>query len=507
MNRSFGCRTCGVDSSSRPPRHRRRWNSFAVTIPGRVMAGLLAAAFGLASIFSASASVPSPRAAAAGSGRAQRILPPYTTTILPNGLTVLVMEQHELPLIDFHLLVKTGATADPKGREGLAAATAALLRSGGTKTLTATEFSEAVDFVGGTLEADANEDLTAIMGEFLVRDFQTGLSLLAEMVLAPGFRDEELERYRAQTLASIQQDLDDPETIADKQFAKSLFGGHPYARPVEGTRRSVTALGRRDLMRFYESVYAPNNAILAVVGDIDSKQALTAVRAAFGGWKKRPVAAPKPGAPTAVKGRRVIVVDKPDVTQTQIRIGTIGIRRADPLYFPAQIGATLLGGGFTSWLNQEIREKRGLSYGASSRFETRRDPGPFVVSTFTKNETVKETIDVALQTLARFKSGDIGKTDLEKAQNYRVGQYPLTVETTDQLARQIAELVFYGLTRDFVDRQIASLRAVKLADLRTVGARMPVEDYVMVIVTNAAAVRPQLEGFGDITVVPYDSIE
>lgn len=433
-----------------------------------------------------------------------RILPEYKKLVLKNGLTLLVMKNHELPLVNFRLVVKAGSAADPRGKEGLASMTADVLRLG-TKSRTAPEFSEAVDFLGGTLEPAGDPDKTTVSGEFLARDFEKGLGLLAEMVLTPAFRAEEIERTRSQTLAAIVQELDDPSTIATKQFHRVLFGGHPYARPSEGTSESVPKITREDVLGFYQRYYLPNNSILAIVGDVTQDRAIATAQSALGRWAKGAPPSQVYPDPPAVKGKRVILVDKPDVTQTQIRLGTIGIRRADKAYFPAQIAATILGGGFTSWLNQEIREKRGLSYGASCGFDTRLAPGPFVVGTFTKNETTGETITVALDTLARFRSGAYTADDLRKAQNYRAGQYPLSVETTDQLAAQIAGLEFYGLPREFVDRQIESLREVTLDDLRSVAARLPVEDYVLVVVSKAAAVRSQLEKFGKPEVVPFDA--
>ena len=435
-----------------------------------------------------------------------RILPDYRTVTLPNGLTLLVMEHHELPLVDFRLLVKAGSAADPAGREGLASMTADLLRQG-TKSKSSTEFSEAVDFLGGTLEADADRDRSFVSGEFLSRDFRKGLDLMSQMVLTPGFRQEEIERSRKQRLAEIQQELDDPETIADKRFARFLYGTHPYARSVEGTQRSVPALTREDIVGFYDAHYAPNNAILALVGDVTPEIAVAAARETFGAWARKPVPRTPYPSPPSIKGRRVLVVDKPDVNQSQIRIGTVGIRRSDPAYFPVQVMGTILGGGFTSWLNQEIREKRGLSYGAGCRVEARLEPGPLTVSTFTKNETVGQTIKVALDTLARFRDGNLTVDDLRKAQNFRAGQYPLSVETTDQLAAQVADLVFFGLGRDFVDLQIEHIRSVTLEDLQSVAPKLPVSDYMMVVVTNAASVRPQLEGLGTIEVVKYDAPE
>jgi zinc protease len=435
----------------------------------------------------------------------RRVLPDYERVVLKNGLTVLVMEHHELPLVSFEMIIKAGSSVDPPGKEGLAGMTASLLHLG-SASKTAVEFAEEVDFLGGTLDAGGDSDRTSISGEFLARDFDRGLKLLAEMVLDPAFRAEELERARSEAQAAVIQDRDDPAAIASKHFLRALYGDHPYGRPTDGTEQSIPRLTREEVLALHTARYAPNNAILAVVGDVTREKALAAVRSVFGGWAKRRVPPAVVAEPPPVRGKRVVIVDKPDLTQSEIRLGTVGIRRADKAYFPAQVAGTILGGGFTSWLNQEIREKRGLSYGASCGFDARLAAGPFVVRTLTKNATVGETVQVALDTLARFRAGGVGAPDLGRAQAYRAGRFPLTVETTDQLAQQLAGLEFYGLTREFFDRQIETLRTVTLADLKGISARLPGEDYVLVVVSNAAAVKPQLEKFGQVSVVRFDAM-
>ena len=214
----------------------------------------------------------------------------------------------------------------------------------------------------------------------------------------------------------------------------------------------------------------------------------------FGEWPARPaprVAAP---APEQVRGRRVLIVDRPDVNQTQVRIGAVGISRSDADYFPSLVANTILGVPFTSWLNQEIREKRGLSYGARSSFRALHQPGPFVVSTFTRNDRLAETVEAAFDTLRRFRQGGYTEEDLRKAQNYRAGLFPLSLETSDQIAAALGELEIYSLPREF---------SVTLEDLGRAGQRLfPVDDAVIVAVSPAASARAALEKFGPVTVEP-----
>ena len=433
---------------------------------------------------------------------AHRILPDYRREVLANGLVVLIAEKRELPMVSVGLFLRSGSTGDPEGKEGLASLTLELTRHG-AGAHDAAAFDEAIESVGGSLSTTVDHDYSGVSAEFLSGDFAPGLGLLADLVQRPSFQPEEFERARAKALAELAQSLEDPSTVADRRFARFLFGSHPYGRPTEGTRTSLTGLTRGDVVSFHAKHFVPSNAVLAIVGDIDSRELLAKVQKLFGEWPARPaprVAAP---APEQVRGRRVLIVDRPDVNQTQVRIGAVGISRSDADYFPSLVANTILGVPFTSWLNQEIREKRGLSYGARSSFRALHQPGPFVVSTFTRNDRLAETVEAAFDTLRRFRQGGYTEEDLRKAQNYRAGLFPLSLETSDQIAAALGELEIYSLPREFYDEQIDKVRSVTLEDLGRAGQRLfPVDDAVIVAVSPAASARAALEKFGPVSVEP-----
>jgi zinc protease len=440
-------------------------------------------------------------AAAAESGAAAggfRVAPP-ARTVLKNGLTVLVLERHGIPLIQLRLLIKSGAIADPPGKEGTASLTARLLKRG-TRNRPAQQFSQEVEFVGGTLESSAAIESTVITGEFASRDVEVGLNLLADMVLNPTFSEEEFAREKRQLLADIVSGLDDPEQVADQAFDAWLYGAHPYGRPVAGTKRSVSALARGDVASFYAARYAANNALLAIVGDIGAAQAAQRVEKYFGGWKRASIAEVKLPEAVPVHGRKVLLVDKPDASQSQIRFGNLAIRRNDPDFLPLMIGNTVLGGGYTSWLVDEVRVKRGLTYYIRSLIQGRRAAGSFLVSTFSKNPTVLETIKVSLDQIRRLREDPLEAEVLDKARTYRAGQYPLMIESPEALAAEVLDVDFYGLDQDYVNQYQKRVRGVGLdAVKRTAGRYMPLNDLAIVVVGPAAELKEPLATLGPVT--------
>jgi len=294
--------------------------------------------------------------------------------------------------------------------------------------------------------------------------------------------------------------------VARLAFASWLYGGHPYGRPADGTERSVQSISRDDVAAFYEARYAPNNAVLAIVGDIDAAQAAQRAERYFSSWKRRTVPEMKLGEAQAVRGRKVLLVDKPDATQSQIRFGNVGIRRADPDYFPTLVGNTVLGGGFTSWLNNEVRAKRGLTYSIGSRVEALKSTGSLYISTFSKNESVLETIKVSLDQVRRLRAGDIPEEDLEKARSYLAGNYPLRIESPESLATEILNVDLYGLDPDFINQYQKRVRAVTADAVKRVAARrIPLDDLAIVVVGPAQTLKKDLETLGPVVVRPLQA--
>ncbi len=431
-------------------------------------------------------------------------VPSPARSVLKNGLTLLVVERRSIPLVEFRLLVKAGAMSEPEGKGGTASLTARLLKRG-TRTRPPRQFAEEVEFVGGRLEAEAGVEATAITGEFAARDFEVGLNLLADMALNPVFTDEEFVKQRDLAAADLLAELDDPASVADRAFAAWLYGTHPYGRPTEGSRESVARLARSDVAAFHAAWYAPNNAILAIVGDVDAGRVVQRVDHYFSDWKKRTVAESKFAEPLAPKGRKILLLDKPDATQSQIRFGSLAARRGDPDYFPLQVANAILGRGFTSWLVDEVRVKRGLTYGIGSTLTARRSAGSFEVETFSKNASVVETLTVSLDQIKRLRGGPAPAADLDRARGFLSGQFPLQIESPDDLAARIVEVEFYGLPADYLGQYQKRIRDVAADAVRKASARLPADDVAIVVVGPAASLREPLSRIGTVTVRPVDA--
>jgi len=320
-------------------------------------------------------------------------VPHPVTRTLPNGLVVHVFEDHTLPAVYYRMLIRTGASNEPAEKSGLASLTADVMRKG-TDAMTSLELAEKIDFLGADLEASADRDFSMLVGQARTQDKDVILGLMADVALRPAFAADEVDRAKSQAQAAIRQSRDDPGTVADEHLAALVHGSHPYARPVSGDEHSVGGLTRQDLVDFHDRYWRPNNAVLAVAGDVNPEEAFAAVEKAFGSWQKKDVP-PRPTVPDPdLQGNRVRLLNKPDLTQSQVRIGYLGLPRTTPDYYPVQLMNYIIGGGgFASRLTAEVRSKMGLTYDISSGFTYGVDPGTFVIDTFTKNATVKQAID------------------------------------------------------------------------------------------------------------------
>jgi zinc protease len=419
-----------------------------------------------------------------GLSRSAAAAPPVAVErwTMPNGLVVLLVERHTIPAVEAHLVIKTGAVADPSGREGLAALTADLLTKG-TATRSAVEIAEAIDFIGGSLTAQAADDFSSLTLTTLKKDLPTAVGVMADVLLHAAFPAAEVERQRRETLSGIQGAKDDPEDVAEKAFAPLVFGPHPYRHPVEGLDTTVPLLTREEVVAFHRTYYRPNNAILALVGDLGSREARRAVKAALGGWEKKaipPLLVP-PAPPIAEK--TVSLIEK-DLTQATIVLGHLGIARNDPDFYPVTVMNYILGGGgFASRLMTTIRDNRGLVYGISSGFDAKRFPGSFSVSLQTKTASADEAIGAALDEIRRIREEGVADAELRAAQDYLAGSFPLRLDTNAKLARLLAAVEFYDLGLGYFEDYPRAIRAVTLDDVRRVAAaHLDPERYVLVVV-------------------------
>jgi zinc protease len=381
----------------------------------------------------------------------------------------------------------------------------------GVDGLSAEALAEKIESLGGIIGAQAGTDATVVTAEFLSRDLTAGLDLLRRVLREPELAREEVRRARDEQVATILATLEQPSAVADKCFAAFLYGAHPYGRPADGSIATVKGLGRGDVRDFYGRWYHPNNAILVVVGAVASTEAVAAVRQTLGGWSPRPDAVPvRAAALTPLTTRRVLLVDKADATQTQIRFGNVAIKRSHPDYLVASVGNTILGGGFTSRLIEELRIKRSLTYSAWSMFAARLMGGDFRVGTFTKSPSTVETLRLALSVAGEFRQTPPDAKALQKAKEYLSGQFPLRLESPEALAARLAELEFHGLPQDELTTYQSRVRAVSSAEVAAVAARdmPPPEQVAIVVVGKAAEVQGPLEAaFGKVETVPAAECE
>jgi predicted Zn-dependent peptidase len=431
-------------------------------------------------------------------GAEELVLPQVTRTTLANGLRIVVAEYHELPLVDVAVFVGAGAAQDPPGKEGLAELTSNALRRG-TSALSADALAEKIESLGGLVNAQAGTDATIVTSEFLSGDVAAGIDLLRGVLRDPAFARDEVRRARDEQLAGIVAALEEPAAIAEV-LRTLVYGKHPYSLPVDGRRDSVEDLGERR-PRLYDRWYRPNDTILVIVGDVQDDAIRRVRRSATGNWGPTP--SPRSGAPEPY-GRRVLLVDKPDATQTQIRIGNIAMARRDPDLLPSQVANTILGGGFTSRLIEELRVKRSLTYGAASAFVARRVGGDFRIQTFTKTPTTVETVKLALEVYGDFRSHPLDPKQVDKAKTYLRGQFPIRLEPPEAIAMRLAEIEFNDLPPDELETYRGRVAAVTPALASEMARKhMPAPDTVAItVVGKASEIRAPLEAaFGPVTVV------
>jgi zinc protease len=422
-------------------------------------------------------------------------LPPHEKVALKNGLTVLLLEKHGVPMINIFALVKTGS--DPSGQEGLASVTAGLLRKG-TKARTAQQFAADFDFIGGTFGADASPDFTSVTAEFMTKDLARGFELFTDALLHPAFPQKETEKLLAQSLDGVRSAKDDPQAVMSFYYSGYLFGDHPYGRPSQGDELSLKRIDRDAIVKFYEANYVPGNTILAVAGEFNAAEMRKKIDDMLAAWSGKAVSStPIPAAPP-VKGKRLLLIDKPDATQTYFAIGNVGTAANDPDRVAIRVVNTVFGGRFTSSLNEALRVESGYSYGANSFFDSRKSPGLFEIFSFTKSDTTTQAIDLALQVLEKLYKNGVTQEQLSSAKSYIKGQFPPTIETSGQLARRIVTNEFYGLTDDEVNQLEARIDAVTPEIAKQVIAKhFPLDNLVFVLIGKASAIGPAVKKYAE----------
>jgi zinc protease len=394
-------------------------------------------------------------------------LPPIVTRQLPNGLKLMIVEQHELPLADFVLLTGSGSTADPAGKPGVANLTAAMLREG-TATRKSLDIADQAAFLGVGLSSTSSWESSTLSLHTPTAQLDSALALFADVALHPSFPANEFERLRKNRLTDLLQIRDQGPAIANLVFPAIIYGAsHPYGLAAIGTEASVKSLTTADLQSYYQTNFRPNNATLIIVGDVTPGQIEDKIKSLFGGWQRGEIPTLNYSEPPKSGATTIYLIDKPGAAQSSFRIGSVGVPRSTKDYFALTVMNTILGGSFSSRLNQNLRETRGYTYGAGSRFEMRRAAGPFTASA----EIVAAKSDSALlefmKELNRIRES-VPTDELTRAKRYLQLQLPGNFETTQQIAGALVPVALYGLPLDYYNNYVQNIEAVTQADVNRV---------------------------------------
>jgi predicted Zn-dependent peptidase len=436
---------------------------------------------------------------------AEFTLPHYEKVRLENGLNIYLMEQHEVPLIDVMLVVKAGATLDTI--PGLAQTTAENLLLG-TQSLSRADFEQQVEFVGTQIDSGAGIESSYISASMAKKDHKLIIPMLRDILLKPRFDEKEFAAQKERLIADLERKKESPRAVISGYFNALLFDKHPYANDVDGTSQSLASMSLTDIKQFHKAWYTPDNSAIIITGDFKSSEMLNLLKSLFGQWQgstKNVVPMIDLPIPTESK---VLLVNKSDATESTFFIGGPGIARDNKDFVAISVINTVLGGRFTSWLNDELRVNSGLTYGARSRFDSKLQGGSFVISTFTKTETTQQAIDLALKTYARIWEKGIDSETLESAKAYVKGQFPPRYETSSDLASLLADMFIYDFDEQYINsfsEQVTQLTPERSKEI--IAKYFPKNKLQFVVIGQSEVLKTQLQAYGKIieTDIKFDS--
>lgn len=417
-----------------------------------------------------------------GAPREAQIPQPIEKT-LTNGLRVIVVETKNVPLVTVELMIKSGGEVDPERLAGAADMTAELLTKG-TRTRTASKIAEEIEFLGGAIESGADWDYSSVQVRAMSDKIDKAAAIMADVVLNPVFSPAEIKRYKTQLIDELSVNLKQPATLAALVADRVIltgFTGEVYAHPLAGTPESIGRITRADLINLHRRFYKADNGVLVIAGDISPAAAFALANKYFGKWAKTPPAKPaktppdiisisggaNAGEAKAPRVKKITVIDLPDAGQAAVAVGQPSlIGRNDNKYFPAQVVNSVLGGGYSSRLNQEIRIRRGLSYGAGSDLSARSTGGIFAAQTLTKNESAAEVARIVVEEFERLATEQISETELTPRKLVLIGNFSRDLETTNGLVRRIGELALYNVDLSEINRFVQNVQQVGDAAVR-----------------------------------------
>lgn len=429
-------------------------------------------------------------------------LPAYEKFKLPNGLTVYLMEQHEVPVISISAILPAGAIYDGE-KSGLASLTATALKHG-TKNFSKTKLDEELDFIGASVNTYASKESAGLSAKFAAKDKDNVLAIVKDVLLDPVFDEAEFTKEKKRLLVSLEQQKESPRQVIGSYFDKFMYGDHVYGNPIQGKGSTVSLLTVDDVKNFYKENYRPDGSAISIAGDFSAKEMKAKLTALFAGWKKgtKPQVNLASKPITAPTENKVLLINKEDAKETTFYIGAPGISRNNPDFVAIDVVNTLFGGRFTSMLNDELRVNTGLTYGANSRFNTLKNGGSFVISTFTAGKTTEPAIDKAVEVLNKLHSAGIDEKGLASAKNYVKGQFPPRYETASQLSGLLTQMFWYNFDESFINNFEKNVDGLDLEKAKQIIAKyFPKDKLQFVLVGKSADIKKIAEKYGKVTEV------
>ena len=427
-------------------------------------------------------------------------LPPYEKVKLDNGLTVYLMEQHEVPLIYVSALIPCGAIYDGN-KNGLTFLTSESLLFG-TKNFTKKQIEETFEFYGASISTSAGAEFIKVNASFAIHDQEKLLPIFQDIILHPTFPEDEVQKRRQRLLVELDQAKESPRQVIRAYFNKFLFTDNEFGNPVQGSKGTVAEISSDDLKNYYSSYFNPKNSSIAIVGDFNISEMRGKISDLFNSWNMEnrtptnPILIPS----LDFNKKRVLLVNKNDSQETTFLIGGKGIRRNNADFTEIQVINTILGDRFTSWLNEELRINSGLTYGVRSVFFPYKNIGTFFISTFTGSENTEKAIDLALQVLNRLHTTGITDKVLLSAKSYIKGQFPPNYETSGALVNLLTDMDYYGFDDTYINNFEKKIDEMTIAKANEIAKKyFPGDNLQFVIIGKASEIKDVVKKYGEIT--------
>jgi predicted Zn-dependent peptidase len=428
-------------------------------------------------------------------------LPQFTKFKLANGLTIYLMEKHTVPVVSVSAIIPAGAIYDGN-KAGLANLTAACLKCG-TKDYTKTQIEEAFDFAGAEYNTYGTKEFAGLTARLAVKDEDRLFPIIKEMLVDAVFNDSDFYKEKKRALIDLDQAKESPGEVISLYWDKFFYGNHAYGNVNTGTASSVTPITSGDLRDFYKSYYSPQGSAIALAGDFNTAEMQKRIEQLFSDWKKTSVAITLPPVPNYnITSAKVLLVNKDDARETTLLVGTKGIARSNPDYVPALVVNTIFGGRFTSWLNEELRVKSGLTYGARSYFDYERNGGAFLISTHTANETTAPTLEKITEVINQLQTQPLDDTTLTSAKNYMIGLFPPRFQSDEQLAGLLTSMFWYGYDESYINNFEANVNAVTIAKAEDIVKKyFPKDNLQFVLIGKSSDIKTIASKYGAVTEV------